>query len=203
MNGIVMPSTKRGLATFEKICRAAEMLFHTRGYNATTVFDIVTEAGVANGTFYLYFEDKYSIFRRLLLEYSHRIRSTIAIATEGLTDRREKERIGIQTFIKYVRDNPQSYTIIWQSLQIDKKLFIDYYSNFAAHYITRLKTAEEDGQLKPYDPLTTAYFLMGVSNFVGLQVILFDSEHSSDADIDRIVDQVMMLLDNGLFDVKK
>lgn len=34
-------------------------LFTTKGTNKTTISDIVEKAGVAKGTFYLYFKDKY------------------------------------------------------------------------------------------------------------------------------------------------
>ena len=33
-------------------------LFTTQGFTETTIRDIVTRAGVAKGTFYLYFKDK-------------------------------------------------------------------------------------------------------------------------------------------------
>jgi len=203
MKGITIPRTARGQTTFDRICHVAEQLFHTKGYHLTTIDDIVKTAGVSTGTFYLYFEDKYSLYRRLLLNYSHQIRSVIAIATENVEGRREKERVGIKTFIRYVRDNPQAYTIIWQSLQVDKALFVDYYSNFAEHYIKGLNEAEKNGELYPIDAITASYALMGISNFVGLQVTLFDTAHSTDEDIERIVDQVIRMLDRGLFVTKR
>ena len=36
-------------------------LFTTKGLTKTTISDIVNQAGVAKGTFYLYFKDKYDI----------------------------------------------------------------------------------------------------------------------------------------------
>jgi TetR/AcrR family transcriptional repressor of nem operon len=44
--------------TRESLIQAAAHLFHERGYNATSVQDIVSEAGVPKGTFYNYFESK-------------------------------------------------------------------------------------------------------------------------------------------------
>lgn len=40
-------------------------LFTTKGPNKTTISDIVEKAGVAKGTFYLYFKDKYDIRNKL------------------------------------------------------------------------------------------------------------------------------------------
>lgn len=45
---------------------AAYKLFTTKGIIRTSISDIVEEAGVAKGTFYLYFEDKYDIGKQLV-----------------------------------------------------------------------------------------------------------------------------------------
>lgn len=50
----------------EQILCAALEVFADRGYHATGVSDIVKQAGVARGTFYLYFESKRSVFDALL-----------------------------------------------------------------------------------------------------------------------------------------
>ena len=42
-------------------------LFTTKGLAKTTISDIVENAGVAKGTFYLYFKDKYDIRNKLIL----------------------------------------------------------------------------------------------------------------------------------------
>jgi TetR/AcrR family transcriptional repressor of nem operon len=44
--------------TRDSLIQAAALLFHERGYHATGVQDIVSEAGVPKGTFYNYFESK-------------------------------------------------------------------------------------------------------------------------------------------------
>jgi AcrR family transcriptional regulator len=45
---------------------AARRLFLEQGFHATTIEQIAAEAGVARGTFYLYFDDKETIFRTLV-----------------------------------------------------------------------------------------------------------------------------------------
>ena len=45
---------------------AAYELFTTKGINKTVIDDIVKKAGVAKGTFYLYFKDKYDIKNKLI-----------------------------------------------------------------------------------------------------------------------------------------
>ncbi len=61
----------------QQILAAARDVFAKRGYHHTTIDDIVAEAGVARGTFYLYFEDKRAIFADLIDRFFARI--TVAI----------------------------------------------------------------------------------------------------------------------------
>jgi AcrR family transcriptional regulator len=62
----------------EGIIQAALKLFENEGYHTTKVSDIVREAGVAQGTFYLYFKGKEDLFRSIaescLLEISSAIK---------------------------------------------------------------------------------------------------------------------------------
>lgn len=198
MDGIVnMPKTKRGEATLEKICVAAERSFYTKGYHNTSIVDITNDSGIALGTFYIYFKDKFSIYKYLLLRYSHRIRKAIDTETRGLKTRYEMERIGLKTFLEFIRDNKHAYNIIWESLYIDRRLFVEYYDNFANRYIKGLTIAQEQGEVVDLDPMILSYILMGVANFIGLKYVMFDDEDSMD--IDKLVDDIMKILENGMF----
>ena len=50
----------------EALFNTAFELFMTKGINKTTISDIVQKAGVAKGTFYLYFSDKYDVRNKLV-----------------------------------------------------------------------------------------------------------------------------------------
>lgn len=52
------PQQQRSAATLDRIVRAAEELFAERGYETTTVDDIVARAGSSKGSFYHRFADK-------------------------------------------------------------------------------------------------------------------------------------------------
>jgi len=61
----------------EQVLGCAVRVFSRKGYHATTVSDIIEEAGVARGTFYLYFKSKRAIFDELLDDYLGQIRGQI------------------------------------------------------------------------------------------------------------------------------
>ena len=50
----------------ETLYNKAFELFTTKGFSKTSISDIVSNAGVAKGTFYLYFKDKYDIRNKLI-----------------------------------------------------------------------------------------------------------------------------------------
>lgn len=57
----------------QALLSAAYELFTTKGVSKTSISDIAESAGVAKGTFYLYFKDKYDLRDRLLAQISYRL----------------------------------------------------------------------------------------------------------------------------------
>ncbi|MGI6869796.1 TetR/AcrR family transcriptional regulator [Amycolatopsis sp. 3B14] len=60
------PRTARGQKTRERLLAAARTVFENKGFLDTRVSDICDEAGLAHGTFYIYFPDKEEIFYTLV-----------------------------------------------------------------------------------------------------------------------------------------
>ena len=57
----------------EALFNNAYELFLTQGIEKTTINDIVKKAGVAKGTFYLYFTDKYHIRDQLIAKTADKL----------------------------------------------------------------------------------------------------------------------------------
>lgn len=190
-----MPKTQRGQETLDILCAAAERVFYKKGYHNSTIKDITSEANIGLGTFYIYFNDKKSLYVHLLSDYSKFIRKAISKKISHLTDRRDIEREGLVAFLEVVRDNQYLYNIIWESLYIDKKLFVGYYEDFARHYINYIEIAQEEGEMRKLNPETVAYVLMGIANFVGLRYTMFDKRDN----FDDIADDVATIYNEGLF----
>jgi len=194
---IKIPTTRNGKATFSAIVESAVDLFYKQGYHNTTIGNITTQAGIGAGTFYLYFPNKLALYKYILMELQHEIRRRIAEKVALVEGRYEKEKVGIETFIQYALDFPYSYNIIWESLYIDKTLFIDYYDGFAKRYERGLKQSIIDGEMYDVDTELVSYILMGVANFVGLKVLLNLGKNNED--LSKIVDNVMKIIKTGIF----
>ncbi len=62
----------------EEILRAARTLFGRSGFDRVTISEICDEAGIAKGTFYIYFKDKLSLLETILDEVLDLIYDSIA-----------------------------------------------------------------------------------------------------------------------------
>lgn len=199
MNDLIKtPKTQRGYQTLNAICESARQLFYKKGYYNTSINDIASGANVAPGTFYIYFNDKLSLYKYLLLQFSHEIRLATRCATSQCKTRYEMEYHGLKAFLEYVREKPYAYHIIWESLYIDPTLFKEYYESFSERYVRGLEEARKNNEIVDLDLTVTSYVLMGISNFVGLRYSIFNK----DEDLEEVVKTVMKIIDRGLF-VKK
>lgn len=195
VQGVHQPKTRIGATKIHALVDAAEALFTRSGFYDVSVSDICREAKTAVGTFYIYFNSKADIYRYLVESYKQEIRQNLAQSIAGCATRREMEREGIKCFVRYSVANPSVYNIIWGSLAVDKQLFEDYYVSFANSYARALTRAKDE--LKVADVLSTAYMLMGITNFLGLRAIF---EGLSDEQIDEAVDKAIMpILEKGMF----
>ena len=72
----------------ESLLETAYRLFTSKGIHKTAISDIVEAAGVAKGTFYLYFKDKYDIRNKLIAHKSSEVfkRADLALKATGITE---------------------------------------------------------------------------------------------------------------------
>ncbi len=76
----------------EMLLNTAFHLFTTKGINKTSISEIAEASGIAKGTFYLYFTDKYDIRNKLIAHQSSLVfkKATEALAAAGLTRLEDK-----------------------------------------------------------------------------------------------------------------
>lgn len=200
---IRLPKTKTGFKSFNKIIEVSKTLFANKGFSQTSINEIIENAKIATGTFYNYFDDKRAVYDYLLNDYSTQIRTRIAKAVKDLPSSEAREREGIKTYIKFALEDKLSYRIIWESLFVEKDLFINYYKNFGSSYIMQLKNSLEKGEVRgDIDFETLSFALMGITSFLGLMAVFkdeLDDNYDRDKYVDFIADNIMVLLKNGMF----
>lgn len=170
------PSTSRGQRTRKRLLDAAEDIFGKKGFENTSVYEITQKAGVAQGTFYIYFPDKKSIFTELVKELNHLVREELAVATEGITSRIDVEKAGFKAFFNFIVKRPNLYRIIRQAEFVDEDIFKWHYDRFSKGYMRHLSSAARNGQVKDIDRETLAYCFMGISEFIGMRWCLWEKK---------------------------
>jgi AcrR family transcriptional regulator len=193
---IKRPKTKRGEETLRRICEAAEHLFTEKGYYATEVSDITRCAGISSGAFYVYFPDKISIFRYLMEELGHQLRKEIREAKQNYPSGSmlESEALSIRTFFRFVSNHVGLFAIVWQSQFVDPPSFKKYYERFASGYAAEIQKAQEQGEIRLFEPSCLSYYLMGIYNFIALKSFIFDGKEPDE----EMIEQILSFIRHGL-----
>lgn len=191
---MALPVTARGQETRARVLDAAEKVFGEQSYFRVSIADITREAGVGQGTFYLYFPSKEAAFRELVQQRAHELRAATYLATEGAAHRLEAERAGFAAFFTFIHQHPQLYRIVRQAEFVDVDLFRAYYRTFAEGYTAALRAAMERGEIARMDPEVLAYCLMGVGDFMGMRWVLWSGESIDSS----VFEDVMQFMQYGL-----
>lgn len=85
---------------YEQLLGAAAEAFASRGYHQTTVKDIVDRAGVATGTFYLYFANKEQSCAALIERLYGRVLAEVVAARQGRRTKLEKLAASIEAALR-------------------------------------------------------------------------------------------------------
>lgn len=182
------PPTARGQRTRAKLLSAAEKVFGENNYEHASIVDITREAGVAQGTFYVYFASKHAIFAELVDELGARLRRQLAASVEGIDDRLEVERAGLHAFLLFVQEHRNLYKIVRQAEFVDEGIYRAYYEKIASGYRQGLRTAMKKGQLEKLDPEAIAWALMGIFDFLGMRWVLWEERMPPKKVLDDVFD---------------
>ncbi len=174
------PKTKRGRETRDKLLEAAENEFGERGFHEAAISGITQRAGVALGTFYVYFDSKEEIFRALVSHMGHLTRQWIAERIAESPDRLTAERRGIQAFFEFVRRHSNLYQIISEAQFVAEDAYREYYTSFADAYRQNLEQAADDKDIREGDYEVWAWALIGMSVFLGMRFAAWDDSRSSE-----------------------
>jgi AcrR family transcriptional regulator len=163
----------KGARTRRRLLEAAEQVFADLGYHDASIVKITEAAGVAQGTFYLYFTGKQEIFDVLVEDLNRRVRRAMSEASANGKDRLEVEQLGFAAFFRFTAEHPALYRVIRQAEFVSPKMLKLHYERLAEGYVAGLRDANDDGEIAIDDPVVTAWALMAVGEMIGLRWILW------------------------------
>ncbi|MFN4356989.1 TetR/AcrR family transcriptional regulator [Sphingopyxis alaskensis] len=188
------PRTERGRRTLRKLLDAAAVEFGERGFHEASISAITRRAGTALGSFYTYFDSKEEIFQALVRYMSEQLRDHVTPRVQAAPDEIRAERIGLESYLGFVREHKEIYRII------DEAEFVDYES-YRRHYETtverirqRLEAGAARGEIRADVGEIHAWAIGGMNVFLGMRYGLWDT----DSDISEIARIANDMLANGL-----
>ncbi|MGA9525667.1 MAG: TetR/AcrR family transcriptional regulator [Myxococcaceae bacterium] len=186
--------TARGQRTRRRLLESAEAEFGKNGFEAASIADITRRAGVALGTFYVYFPDKRALFLEVVDNLGTRLRKHLTTAVMEHENRLTAQREGIRAFLQFAGKNRWLYRLIRQAEFVDEACYRRYYASIAGPYAQRLSAAMGAGRMRKVDPETLAWCLMGLADFLGMKYVLWRNPKK----IDQVLDAAMDFIENGL-----
>jgi AcrR family transcriptional regulator len=185
----------RAQRTRTRIIEAAEAVFAELGYHDASIVKITEAAGVAQGTFYLYFGGKQDVFDQLVADLNRRVRRAMSEGAARGSTRVERELEGFRAFFRFTAEHPALYRIIRQAEFVSPASLQLHYDRIAAGYIEGLRAAMDAGEIAEADPEVLAWMLMGVGEIVGMRWILWGED---DTVPDPVVAAMSRFITRGL-----
>ena len=104
----------------DSLLSSAYSLFIRKGINDTSISDITENAGVAKGTFYLYFKDKWDIHEKVIIEKAHLLFDEAFIDTKNKNLKNFPDRLinVIDYIINALKDNKDLIKLINKNLSL-------------------------------------------------------------------------------------
>jgi AcrR family transcriptional regulator len=195
------PLAARGQRTRARLLEAAERIFAELGYHDASIVKITEAAGVAQGTFYLYFSSKAKIFDELVRDLNRRVRRAMSeSAAQGKT-RIEAEVLGFHAFFRFTAEHPALYRIIRQAEFVSPRTLQYHYDRLREGYVAALEDAMDRGEIARRDAEVLAWALMGIGELIGMRYILWagrnDVPEGVLGEIERIIHRLLAPADGA------
>jgi AcrR family transcriptional regulator len=178
------------------ILDAAKKVFASNGYHATGVADIIAAAGIARGTFYLYFESKRAIFEVLLDEFLELLKERVPRVDEtvGLPGIQRQVRENVMGVLALFAEHPDlARLILNEAVGLDKgfdEKLARFWDDLVDIVEASLILGREMGIVRPLDTRLIAAGIVGAVKEVEQRVLRARAKAET-LDLDRMVDELL------------
>ncbi len=129
-----------------KIIKASTKVFAKKGFFNARISDIAKEAKVADGTIYLYFNNKFDILLSVFEQEIGRLVEQVRTLLEQEDDPKKMLEIFIRKHLTEMKKNRNLAEVIQIELRQTNKLIKDYRNNQFSEYLDILSAIIKQGQ---------------------------------------------------------
>ncbi|MCV0437468.1 MAG: TetR/AcrR family transcriptional regulator [Hydrogenophaga sp.] len=191
----------KALETRKALFAAAAVVVGKYGYEEASITKITDQAGVANGTFYNYFETRQDLFDQLLPSIGGQLLEYIAGRLDQNLTGVDRERARIVTYFEFFQKNSGFLRILNEAEVYAPAAFRQHIQNFAVRYVKALDKQRRNGELNGFDEdelTAVAYMLMGVRTY--LTMLWRSNPGAAKKGVDQsYISTYMKLVEQGLF----
>lgn len=180
---VLVPNETKGARTRRRLLEAAEKVLGEYGYHDASIVKITEAAGVAQGTFYLYFSNKKEIFDDVVADLNRQVRHAMTESARDATTRLEAERLGFAGFFRFTAEHPALYRVIRQAEFVSPGALRNHYEKIVEGYAPPLQDAMDTGEVSPGDAMILAWSLMAVGEAIGMRWIIWDDAKAVPNDV--------------------
>lgn len=188
-----IPKTKKGFRMKQKIISAAKSAFSEYGYFSTRTVDITERAGISEGNFYRYFNNKDEVLRIVITDMltqlyqasrSGDIEGSIYDKLVGSTKR----------MLKVYKENAGIFKVLLQVVHYDQE-FYDLWTNMRTPFVIRIRKELNKVDLPEHLDKDYAASALGsmVSQFAYIWCVLGGEEMEKEFDFDEAAKTVASL----------
>ena len=183
------------------IIDAAVGVFAEKGFHQARVSDIARQAGVADGTIYLYFRNKEDLLLSLFEDKMDLLLAGLTASLEGMDDPEQRAREFARFHFQQVRDNRAAAEVLQVELRLSNKFLKEYRPEKLWTYLGIFAQIVRDGQtagvFRPeLDPFVTMWAFFGALDEIAMQWVL--SRKTDPFPLDAAADQVADVFIRGM-----
>ena len=159
-------------AKFNALLHAASDVVGEFGYVDTSIARITAKAGVAQGTFYSYFENRQDLFDQLLPRLGSEMLDFIKERTRGIADPAERERKGFIAFFDFIVQNPNFLRVLNEAEQFAPKGHQAHFQLVVAGYLASLQRDWARGEYPGFERReleVVVYILLAARSYLALR----------------------------------
>lgn len=180
-----------------QILTAARTVFASLGYHRANVSAVISEAGVARGTFYNYFESKRACFQAVLEEMMDSVAAAV-LPIDVSQDIPLQVRANFQRLFDALAANDEVPRVLFaEAAGIDEEGdegLRGFYRVATGRLATAIATGQSLGFLRPGDPLILARLLLGMIREPVFQAWLYGES----LDTEAVVDAMTLVMRDGM-----
>jgi len=178
------------------LVRAAVEVIGELGYEAASVSRITEKAGLAQGTFYIYFPSRQDCFDTVLPELTTELLGYIASKVHGSKDFFELEERGVLAFFDAVQRYPGLFRIVNEAQAAAPKAFENHIEQMIERYSAAMKRGIEQGDISGVSPSELreiSFMLIGARNYLYLAHV-----NAPDVSVERLASTYMKIVRSAL-----